>query len=107
MTREKLANLHEMNMNYLKEIKQRINELKLNNQFIVVGYFTYSFNLYHEKDYENLCIGSFHLHNFGAKPLTNPYICLKIASESPFEFWVDVSYKNSLQNLRLTQGWDE
>ncbi len=104
--REKFAELQEMNTSYLKEIKSLITEMKAPQNFQVICYFTYSLNVLHERGHENFSLGSFHIQNLGTRPLTNPYICIKLSPDSPFDFSGKYIYKDSKQKMRLTNAWE-
>ncbi|MBM7573685.1 hypothetical protein [Aquibacillus albus] len=104
--RRKIADWQEMNASYLKEMKKLITEIKGPKDFQVISYFTYSLNIFHEQERENFCLGSYHIQNLGGKPLTNPYICIKVSSDSPFDFSGKYIYKESKQKVRLTNAWE-
>ncbi|MGJ9458031.1 hypothetical protein [Oceanobacillus sp. CF4.6] len=104
--RDKIAEWQEMNTSYLKEIKSLVTEMKAWRNFQVICYFTYSLNILHERGHENLSLGSFHVQNLGTKPFKNPYICIKVSPESPFDFSGKYFYKDSKQKMRLTNAWE-
>ncbi|MFD2046663.1 hypothetical protein ACFSTA_20605 [Ornithinibacillus salinisoli] len=104
--RKKVAALQKMNASYVKQIKSLISDMDVSSSIPFISYFTYSLNISHEPERENFCIGSFHIHNLGNKPLVNPYICIKIDSESPFDFSGKYFYKDSKQKVRLNQAWE-
>ncbi|WP_067724769.1 hypothetical protein [Oceanobacillus damuensis] len=103
---EKIVELQEMNTSYLKKIKSLVTEKKALSDFQVICYFTYSLNIFHEQGNENYCLGSFHIQNLGGRPLTNPYICIKISPGSPFDFSGKYLYKDSKQKMRMTDAWE-
>ncbi|WP_077624229.1 hypothetical protein [Sediminibacillus massiliensis] len=104
--RKKIAALQEMNTSYWKEIRSLVSEMNLENNLQVISYFTYSLSIAHEPKQENFCLGSFHIHNLGTKPLTNPYICIKVSAASPFEFSGKYTYKDSKQTIRMANAWE-
>ncbi|WP_240468598.1 hypothetical protein [Gracilibacillus sp. YIM 98692] len=104
--RKKMLNWQEMNTSYLKEMKSLVTEIKASKKFQVISYFTYSLNISHEPGRENFCLGSYHIQNIGGEPLTNPYICIKVSSDSVFDFSGKYLYKNSRQTVRLTNAWE-
>lgn len=102
----KIAGLHEMNTSYLEEIKTLITEEKTAEKFHVISYFTYSLNINHSRDQENFSLGTYHIQNVGEKPLSNPYICIKVSSDSPFKFSGKYLYKGSRQLAGMTNAWE-
>ena len=104
--RQKIVKWQEMNTSYLNEIKSLVTERKALNEFHVISYFSYSLNIFHKPGIENYCLGSFHIQNVGGRPLTNPYICIKVSQDSPFDFSGKYLYKDSKQKMRLTNAWE-
>ncbi|MBP2077989.1 hypothetical protein [Oceanobacillus polygoni] len=104
--RQKIVEWQEMNTSYLNEIKSLLSDKKALKDFQVISYFTYSLNLLHKEGNENYCLGSFHIQNVGGRPLTNPYICIKVSSDSPFDFSGKYLYKDSKQKMRLANAWE-
>lgn len=104
--KEKIANWNGMNISYLKEIKSLVTDMEGPKRFQIISYFTYSLNIFHEQGRENFCLGSYHIQNVGDKPLTNPYICIKVSPESPFEFSGKYVYKNSRQKMGMANAWE-
>ncbi|WP_085992739.1 hypothetical protein [Oceanobacillus senegalensis] len=104
--RKKMADWHKMNTSYLNEIKTMVSEIKTANNLHVISYFTYTFHIFHEKGYENLCLGSYHIRNIGQKQLTNPIICIKISPEALFDFSGKYLYKDSKQKVQLSNAWE-
>ncbi|WP_339227486.1 hypothetical protein NSQ77_18205 [Oceanobacillus sp. FSL K6-2867] len=104
--REKIDKWQEMNTSYLKEIKSLVTETKALKDFQIISYFTYSVNIFHKPGLENYCLGSFHILNVGGRPLNNPYICIKVSQDSPFEFSGKYLYKDSKQKMRLANAWE-
>ncbi|WP_246206692.1 hypothetical protein [Virgibacillus ihumii] len=102
---EKIASLQQMNASYLQSIKTLVSEMNLSQDFKVISYFTYSLNIRHVKDFENFVLGSFHIQNLGGTPLVNPYICIKLSADSPFNFSGKYQYKDSSKG-NLTNGWE-
>lgn len=91
---------------YITEIKGKLTLLNQQNERNMLSYFTYSFNISHDHDGENLCLGSFHIMNIGNQPITNPFICIKLPKESPFVFSGKYVYKNSPKNIQNSGGWE-
>ena len=104
--RKKILEWQDIHSSYLNEVKTLIVENNVAKELNVISYFTYSLNIYHHPGRENFCLGSFHIQNLGELPLTNPYICIKIASDSPFNFSGKYVYKDSKQKMRLTNAWE-
>ncbi|WP_226526800.1 hypothetical protein [Metabacillus niabensis] len=93
-------------INYLNEIKKLINESKKdNNDVQLISYFTYSVNISHRLDDENLIIGSYIIHNIGQKQITNPYICLQFTQSHPFQLSGKIISAKQ-QNSNITDGWE-
>lgn len=103
---KKVSAWNEMNTTYLKQIKSLLTEMEGPKKFQVICYFTYSINIFHEKEKENFTIGSFHIQNVGDKPLTNPIICIKLSPQSPFEFSGKYLYPNSRQRMGMPDAWE-
>ncbi|WP_087972260.1 hypothetical protein [Oceanobacillus rekensis] len=104
--RGKIAKWQEMNTSYLKEIKTLVSETKAAKDFQVISYFTYSFNISHEQGQENFILGTYHIKNLGGSPLSNPYICIKLSEDSPFDFSGKYLNKDSKQKMRLPNVWE-
>ncbi len=103
---QKITQWKELNSSYLNEIKSLVTEVKSIKDFQIISYFTYSLNIFHGQGNENYSLGSYHIKNIGGKPLTNPYICIKLSSDSPFEFSGKYFYKDSKQKMRLANAWE-
>lgn len=88
----------------LLEIKTELNKVMNDVQFI--SYFTYSLNLAHEVNGENLCLGSFHIRNIGHQTITNPYICIHLPKDSPFSFTGKYVYPDQLQRVKNPGMWE-
>ncbi|MCP3030155.1 hypothetical protein LF817_02235 [Halobacillus sp. A1] len=91
---------------YLLEIKKLVTELSVSKKFNVISYFTYSLNISHDSELENMCIGSYHILNIGSQPITNPYICITLSEDAPFSFSGRYVYKDSKQSLKVKGGWE-
>ncbi|RDW15935.1 hypothetical protein [Oceanobacillus chungangensis] len=104
--KQKIAEWQEMTTSYLKEIKTIISEQKVAKDFQVISYFTYSLNISHEQGDENFSPGSYHIQNLGASPLSNPYICIKLSADSPFDFSGKYLNKDSKQKMKLPNAWE-
>ncbi|MEK5037682.1 hypothetical protein [Sporosarcina sp. FSL K6-3457] len=103
---QKLTQLHQQTTSYLEEIKKKIANLNNPNKINIISYFTYSLNISHESEQESLCLGSYHVHNIGSQPITNPYICIKVPEESPFSFSGRYIYENFKQSLKNASEWE-
>lgn len=90
--------------NHLTEIKTEIN--RITNDAHLISYFTYSLNVSHEMNGENLCLGSYHIRNIGHKTIVNPYICIHIPKDSPFSFTGKYVYPDKLQRLKNPGMWE-
>lgn len=102
----KINELNEQTENYVNVIRLLIKEHeRIEKETSLISYFTYSFNLAHNYEDESIMIGSYHIHNIGNKLLTNPYICIKISSESPFHFSGKYMYSSSQKLLQPTHTW--
>ncbi|WP_121639001.1 hypothetical protein [Virgibacillus sp. Bac330] len=101
---KKLRDLQEMNDVYLKELKTVAKEVQ-KKHIHIVSYFTYSVNLNHQPDGENLIIGSYHITNLGFKPLHHPYICIKLNDEDQFDFSGKYFYEQTQQKMKLANAW--
>lgn len=88
------------------EMKGLISALETSQSLNIVSFFTYSLNITHAQGYDNYCLGSYHIRNIGTKPLTNPYICIKISDDSILEFSGKYLYRNSQQSIRVANAWE-
>jgi hypothetical protein len=95
---EKIKQYNKETTSYIEEIKKLIIQSQKREELKMISYFTYTTSISHEKETESLIIGSYHIHNFGDKPISNPYICLKLSASSPFLF----SGKYTTQKTNLT-----
>lgn len=82
-------------------------EIKAPEKLNIISYFTYYSNIYHKIGAENFCLGSFHIYNIGEKPLTNPYICIKLSPSSCFEFSGKYLHKDTNQKVKLSNSWEK
>ncbi|WP_085508450.1 hypothetical protein [Thalassobacillus devorans] len=103
---DKLDEWQSLNTSYLKEIKHMAEKARELNTMQIIGYFTYSFNIQHKSNGENICIGNFHILNAGSRSLSNPYICIKVSNTAPFTFSGKYVYKDSKQKLKLSNAWE-
>ena len=103
---QKITKLHQQTKSYLDEIKKLIAQPIIPNKINVISYFTYSLNISHDPEQESLCLGSYHIHNTGNHPITNPYICIKIPEESPFSFSGRYVYEDFKQSLKNASEWE-
>ncbi len=101
---KKLRDLQEINDAYLKELKTVAKEVQ-KKHIQIVSFFTYSVNLNHQPDGENLIIGSYHITNLGFKPLHHPYICIKLNAEGQFDFSGKYFYEQTQQKMKLANAW--
>jgi len=104
--RRKMIEWQEMNTSYLKEIKTLVSETKAAKDFQVISYFTYSLNISHEQGRENFILGSYHIQNLGGIPLSNPFICIKVSEDSPFDFSGKYLNKDTMQKMNLPNAWE-
>ncbi|MGO4886875.1 hypothetical protein ACJ2A9_03875 [Anaerobacillus sp. MEB173] len=103
--KKKIKQLNQETASYLKEIKDLLPQINQTHEMNVISYFTYSFSISHEKEKDSLIIATYHLHNLGTTPITNPYICLKLAPESPFSLSGKYIHKNSNLSIRTPEAW--
>ncbi len=103
---KKITKLHLQTTSYLHEIKKLIAEPDVPNKINIISYFTYSLNISHAPEQESLCLGSYHVHNIGSHPITNPYLCIKVPKESPFSFSGRYVYDNFKQSLKNASEWE-
>lgn len=102
----RITKLQHQTKTYLSEIKKMIDELTEPANMIIVSYFTYSLNISHDPEQESLCLGSYHIHNLGNQPITNPSVCIKVSKESPFSFSGRYVYADFKQSLKVADGWE-
>jgi len=103
---QKITQLHQQTTSYLDEIKKLIAKPNDPNIINIISYFTYSLNISHDPEQESLCLGSYHVHNIGNQPITNPYICINVPKESPFSFSGRYVYENFKQSIKNAGEWE-
>lgn len=103
---QKITQLHQQTTSYLDEIKKLLAKPHDPNKINIISYFTYSLNISHDPEQESLCLGSYHVHNIGSLPITNPYICIIIPEDSPFSFSGRYVYENFKQSLKSAGEWE-
>lgn len=101
-----IIKLHEQTKSYVREIRKLVEVPHHLNQISITSYFTYSVNISHVVGQESLCLGSYHIHNTGYLPITNPSICIKFPKESPFSFSGRYVYENLKQSLKKPGEWE-
>jgi hypothetical protein len=101
----KITKLRHQTKSYLYEVKKLVDELNDPARMTITSYFTYSLNISHNPEQESLCLGSYHVHNIGNRPITNPYLCIKIPNDSPFSFSGKYVYEHFKQSLKGAGGW--
>ncbi len=102
----KLEVLRQQTTAYLRDIKKVVNERNTSDKLMAIGYFTYSLDISHDPEQESLCLGSYHLHNIGTRSMTNPYICIKLPTDSPFSFSGKYVYSHFKQSLKTVDSWE-
>ncbi|MBB5323364.1 hypothetical protein HNQ34_000441 [Anoxybacillus tepidamans] len=99
----------------IQAIKQTLNEIKNAKEqekdihhVNVISYFTYSLLLPKTAERKGTVIGNFVIHNAGAVPLENPFICLKVAPKEramlSAKLGEDVQYDRRLNPL-VMESW--
>ncbi|KAA0941661.1 hypothetical protein FQ087_21145 [Sporosarcina sp. ANT_H38] len=101
----KIKKLQHQTESYLSEIKKMVGELNEPARTNIISYFTYSLNISHDPEQESLCVGSYHIHNLGNQPITNPSVCIKVSKESSFSFSGRYVYADFKQSLKVADGW--
>lgn len=102
----KINELKHQNKSYVAEIRKMIEELSFSKSVDLISYFTSSLNISHDPEQESLCLGSYHIRNIGNKPLTNPYLCIKLPEDSPFLFSGKYVYEHFKQSLKSSPDWE-
>ena len=89
---------------YIHELKESLVHLT-EQQTAYISFFTYSFNIAHHLQTDNICLASYHIQNIGDHPITNPEIVLTLSDECPFSF--HGKYMNAGSNFpsKLKDGW--
>ncbi|MGM0876163.1 MAG: hypothetical protein ACQEWV_15680 [Bacillota bacterium] len=103
---EKIKQLNQETTSYLTEIKKLIYLSTKNNDLMMLSYFTYTTNISHEQESESLIIGTYHIHNIGDKTITNPYICIKLSSNTPFHFFGKYVNKKTNLAMKTNDAWE-
>lgn len=101
----KIEELHLQTTAYLSEIRKWVDELHHPDRLNIISYFTYSLDISHDSAQESLCLGSYHISNRGNRPITDPYVCIKLPEQSPFSFSGKYVYENFQQRLKSPGGW--
>lgn len=96
---------HQQMKGHLEEIREYLEGMQTNDMQLL-SYFTYSVNVAHDRDQENLCLGSYHIRNLSKKTITNPYICIKLPKDSPFTFTGKYIYKNRQTKVKNPGAWE-
>lgn len=102
----KISELHHQTMFYLAEIKNLLTGSVPSQKVNVISYFTYSLNIAHAPGGENLCLGSYHIHNLGRQAMTTPHICIQLPEGSPFSFSGKYVYGDFKPSLKGADGWE-
>lgn len=94
-----------------QQLKENLTDMKaeihrIMNASQMISYFTYSLNLSHGINGENLCLGSYHIQNIGHKTITNPFIYIHIPKDSPFSFTGKYVYADKFQKLKNPGMWE-
>lgn len=103
---KKLQEWKQMNQDYLEKIKFMVQNINSATNPLIISYFTYSLQMNHDISQSNYILGSFHIQNIGNQPLNNLHICIKMKTESYFEFSGKYVHQNSKQSLRLSSFWE-
>ncbi|WP_181347798.1 hypothetical protein [Thalassobacillus sp. CUG 92003] len=90
----------------LEKIREMAGKVPLQQSMNVISYFTYSLNLSHDNEMENLSIGSYHILNVGTEPLNNPFICIKLSPNSIFSFYGKFLYRQSNLTMNTPDAWE-
>lgn len=100
----KIQELRQSTNEHILELKNTLNQLsKQQTQYI--SFFTYSFNIAHHLQMDNICIASYHIKNTGDYPITNPEITLELSDECPFSFHGKYLNSGSQMPSKLKDGW--
>ncbi|ELK44976.1 hypothetical protein QRD89_08140 [Halobacillus sp. ACCC02827] len=103
---ELLSEWQQKQKRYMEAFRDRIKELEKARSWKVISYFTYSVHLAHDRSKESILLGSYHIHNIGEEPFVDPYICLQLSEDSPFQFSGKYLYKDSIQKLQMSGAWE-
>ncbi|MGN7407724.1 hypothetical protein [Sporosarcina sp. SAFN-010] len=100
----KLQELRKSTQEHILELKDAIANLtehKTNH----ISFFTYSSNIAHHLQSDNMCLASYHIKNIGNNPIKNPEIILKISEGCPFSFHGKYINPGSRIPSKLKNGW--
>jgi hypothetical protein len=103
---EKIKQLEQETTSYLNEIKKLISKPQKSEELKMSNFFTYTTNISHEQEHESFIIGTYHIHNIGDKTITNPYICLKLSPNSPFNFSGKYVNKKTNPPMKTNDAWE-
>ncbi|SDN10385.1 hypothetical protein SAMN05216498_1480 [Tenuibacillus multivorans] len=105
---QKLSELNDQTHHYLSELRELISQMDFNSgqSLQTISYFTFSMNISHDLDMENLILGTYHIHNLSEQNISNPYICIKLSSGTPFMFSGKYIYPDSQKQIRTPGAWE-
>ena len=101
-----IEKLNHQTKSYLSELRTAVTEHNKSDSMNIISYFTYSLNISHNPEQESICLGSYHIHNMGNQRITNPYLCIRIPKESPFDFSGKYVYEHFKKSMKNTSEWE-
>lgn len=100
----KLKELRKSTRDHILDLKETIVKLK-EQKTNYISYFTYSSNIAHHLQSDNMCLASYHIKNIGDNPIKNPEIILKLSEACPFSFHGKYINSGSRIPSKLKNGW--
>ncbi|REB05257.1 hypothetical protein DVB69_16010 [Sporosarcina sp. BI001-red] len=101
----KLQELRQSTSEHVQELKKTLVNLRA-QQTSYISFFTYSLNITHHLQSDNICLASYHIQNTGDYPITNPEITLKLTEDSPFFLYGKYVNPGSPVPPKLKDGWE-
>ena len=102
---KKVQEFRESTSHHIKELKQVLESFRT-HQTNSISFFSYSFDIPHQKQADNMCLASYHIQNTGDYTITNPEIGISISEDSPFVFHGKYFNTGSSVSSKLKGGWE-
>ncbi|TFB15090.1 hypothetical protein E3U55_12625 [Filobacillus milosensis] len=102
-----IEELDDQTEKYVNQMKNRVSAIKESTSSgSVLCYFTYSFNISHCANKENIMLCSFNVINLSKKAVHNPYICLNIPTDQGFNMMGKIIQPNHNNLKNQSDAWE-
>ncbi|MYL31035.1 MULTISPECIES: hypothetical protein [Halobacillus] len=102
---ERLLQLKKQQEARIQDIREKINAWKAGQREAVICFFTHSIHISHDTDQECMMIASFHIRNLSHQKMHDPYICLKMSEDAPFQFSGKYVHKEQAGKMKAAGAW--